>query len=61
LSNDGENRLHSMTKSGTTITFLYDWMGRRVAKTVNGTTTTYLYGHDPRHLRFKPGHSVALL
>ena len=44
---DGENRLHSMTKPGTTISFLYDWMGRRVAKTVNSTTTTtYLYGHD---------------
>ena len=39
---DGENRLHSMTKPGTTISFLYDWMGRRGSKTVDRTTTACL-------------------
>jgi len=40
---DGENRLKSMTKSGQSLTFLYDYAGRRASKTVSGTTTVYLW------------------
>jgi RHS repeat-associated protein len=34
---DGENRLQSMSKSGQTLTFTYDYAGRRIRKLVTGT------------------------
>jgi RHS repeat-associated protein len=34
---DGENRLQSMSKSGQTLTFTYDYLGRRIRKLVTGT------------------------
>jgi RHS repeat-associated protein len=37
-----ENRLKSMTASGSTVTVVYDGDGNRVAKTVGGVTTRYL-------------------
>ena len=39
---DYENRPVSVTKSGTTTTFVYDGDGGRVKKTVGTTTTTYI-------------------
>ncbi|HYD83529.1 MAG TPA: hypothetical protein VEA63_05740, partial [Opitutus sp.] len=36
-SYDAENRLIQMTKSGQTLTFKYDYLGRRIQKTVTGT------------------------
>jgi RHS repeat-associated protein len=39
---DSENRLMSMTASGTAVSIIYDGDGNRVAKTVNGVTTQYL-------------------
>ena len=34
---DGENRLQKMSKSGQTLTFTYDYLGRRIRKVVTGT------------------------
>jgi RHS repeat-associated protein len=47
-SYDPENRLTaaSNTGVGTTASYAYDGMGRRISKTVNGTTTSYLYDGD---------------
>lgn len=39
-SYDGENRLMQMTKSGQTLTFAYDYLGRRIRKTVTGTNAS---------------------
>lgn len=39
---DGENKMTSATKPGTTATYAYDPLLRREGKTVNGTTTTFL-------------------
>ncbi len=36
-SYDAENRLISVTKSGQTLNFVYDYLGRRIRKTVTGT------------------------
>ena len=33
---DGENRLISMSRTGQTLTFVYDYVGRRIRKTVTG-------------------------
>ncbi|UTD26543.1 RHS repeat-associated core domain-containing protein [Bradyrhizobium sp. WD16] len=42
---DTENRLVSASRSGTTVSYSYDALGRRYLKTVNGTTTAWLsYG-----------------
>ena len=40
---NSKNQLVSAVNGGTTVNFVYDSFGRRVAKTVNGTTTTYVY------------------
>jgi RHS repeat-associated protein len=37
---DGENRLKQMTKSGQTLTFTYDYMNRRIRKTVTGSSAS---------------------
>lgn len=37
---DGENRLHSMARAGQTLTFAYDYTGRRIRKTVTGTNAS---------------------
>ncbi len=43
---DIENRLVSATKSGTSISYAYDALGRRLSKTVNGVTTSWAsYGN----------------
>jgi len=45
---DAENRLIETVKGGQTVTYTYDYMSRRVAKTVGTTTYTYLYdGWNP--------------
>ena len=40
---DGENRLIQTVKDGQTVTYAYDYMSRRVAKTVGNVTREYLY------------------
>ena len=40
---DGENRLIQTVKNGQTVTYAYDFMSRRVSKTVGGTTHSYVY------------------
>ena len=40
---DGENRLTKMVGGGSTLTFTYDYKGRRISKTVNGTVTKFLW------------------
>ena len=52
----------SMSKPGSTLTFIYDADGNRITKTVNGVTTTYTYvdgrvahetnGTDTIHYRY---------
>jgi RHS repeat-associated protein len=43
---DYENHLVSAAKSGMTVNYAYDALGRRISKTVNGTTTRYVYSGD---------------
>lgn len=43
---DPENHLISAAKSGTVVTYAYDPMGRRTAKSVNDTTTYFLSSGD---------------
>ena len=43
---DSQNRVATMTEGGTTVTYVYDAFGNRVAKTVNGVTTQYLVEDD---------------
>jgi RHS repeat-associated protein len=43
---DAENRLLQATKTGSTVTYTYDALGRRQSKTVNGTLTSYLSAGD---------------
>jgi len=40
---DGENRLIRTVKNNQTVTYAYDYMSRRVAKTVGNTTWKYIY------------------
>ena len=40
---DGENRLTGVTGTGLAASYNYDYMSRRVSKTVNGVTTTFIY------------------
>jgi RHS repeat-associated protein len=40
---DPQNRLMTVTKTGTSIAHAYDPLGRRTAKTVNGTATYFLH------------------
>lgn len=42
FSYDAENRLLQATKTGSTVSYTYDVLGRRQTKTVNGTLTNYL-------------------
>ncbi|MBP6014628.1 MAG: RHS repeat protein [Alphaproteobacteria bacterium] len=46
FSYDAENHLTSATKSGATVSYTYDALGRRQTKTVNGTLTNYLSAGD---------------
>ena len=39
---DAENRLKTASKSGSSVSYSYDGIGRRISKTVNSTTTDYL-------------------
>ncbi len=44
---DREAHLISASKSGTSVTYQYDTLGRRIAKNVNGTITNFVYsGQD---------------
>ena len=50
LTWDAENRLVKvvMPNSGPTITYDYDYLGRRISRTVSGSTTRWVYdGWNP--------------
>ena len=40
---DGENRLKGASKTGQSLSFVYDYLGRRAAKTVDGTSSKFLW------------------
>lgn len=53
------NQLTGMSSSdGTTASYAYDALGRRIAKTVDGTVTAYVY--DIGNLRDVTAHDVLL-
>jgi RHS repeat-associated protein len=55
LSWDFENRLMSYTANGTTTSYLYDVLGRKVSRTVGTTTTTFTYAGDQVIEEFQVG------
>jgi len=58
---DARNRLTGIAAPGTTATFQYDPLGRRLERTVNGTTTRYVYDGNQVIGEIRAGQSTSLL
>lgn len=56
---DGTNRLVSFSKPGAIATYQYDYLNRRIAKTLNGTTQEFLYDGDHLSIEYLGGSLVA--